>query len=393
MIKNSKVRITFLINALGKGGAERVLLALVKWFLDEDYDVTIISLTENNKYQLPDKVNMVYLSKMNNSAPGLVNMLYIPYHAWKLKQYVKRNQVSLVQSHLFRSNYVNSLSKLFGAKHEVQIVNHSVASRYLSSGIAGKLNLFLMRYLYPKADKLICISKKMLDDYYQLFSSPENSTVIYNPYEIDTVLSSSAEKIIEFEFKQEKTYLVTVGRLIPLKRFSDIITVLARLPESVELVLLGDGELADKLKVLTKKLSIADRVHFLGQVNNPFKFVRKCDLFISTSETEGFPNVLIEAMLCKTVVVSTDCTSGPREILAPETDVTYQLQNKLEKAQYGVLFPVGDVDRLEEAIVTLLDNNRLCADYQEKAFKRAHDFAVNKIAKQYENILVKNGCD
>ncbi len=389
MTNVSKQQVTFLINALGKGGAERVLLTLAKWFIDEEFDVTIICLTENNKYQLPVNINMIYLSKMNNSASSLVNMLYIPYHAWKLRQYTAKNNVHQVQSHLFRSNYVNTLSKVFGAKHEIQIVNHSVSSRYLASGISGKLNVFLMRHLYPKADKLICISNKMLDDYYKMFSAPVNSTVIYNPYEVDTVLSASIEEVSEFEFRPEKKYLVTVGRLIPLKRFNDIILVLAKLPENIELILLGDGELMDALKSLASELSLKNRVHFLGQVSNPFKFVKQCDLFISTSETEGFPNVLIEAMLCKTAVISTDCTSGPREILAPKTDIKNLLHGKLEQASHGILYPVGDTKRLEEAVNLLLQDNSLRLDYQEKAFERAHEFSVNKIAKVYKETLLK----
>lgn len=386
MGKKLKPKITFLINSLTKGGAERVLLTLAERFLIEGYRVTIISLTKNNMYPIPDGLDMVYLSRMTDSRK-LINMIVMPYHAWKLKKYISINRISLVQSHLFRANYVNVLSKVFGSKHIVQVANRSVASRYLSSGANGKVNLFLMRYLYPKADKIICVSYKMLEDLDNLFSFTNKKVVIYNPYDIKKIISSANEKVIEFNFHDEYKYIIAIGRLIPLKRYHEIINVLAKLDRNIELILLGDGEEKNSLKALAQELLVSDRVHFLGRVENPFKFIKRSDLFICASETEGFPNVLVEAMICKTAVISTDCNSGPREILAPKTDVKYQLQDGLEKAEYGVLYPVGDSDRLEEAITLLLNNAELRKYYEKTAYERSQDFSVEKIGLKYKEVI------
>lgn len=362
------MQVTFLINSLTNGGAERVVLTLAEKFVAEGNEVKIISLNTNNAYTIPKGIEMVYLTDMDDSGSGIKRMLYIPYYAWKLRQYSKQHNLTLIQSHIFRSNYVNVLSTIMGAKHKTQLVNHSIASRYLSQGILGKFNLSLMRFFYPKADLLVSISHKMLNDLNELFAFRNKKIVIHNPYDIQRVITLANEPVDEFAFQKDRRYLVTVGRLIALKQFEDIISVLAKLPDDVELLMLGaDGGEQRRLESLVLDLKLTSRVHFLGQVSNPFKFVKRCELFVSTSRTEGFPNVLIESMLCRTAIVSSDCISGPREILAPHTDIDHQLKDSIEKAPYGVLYPVGNLKCLEEAVKLLLEDKVLRDGYEEEA--------------------------
>ena len=384
----SQKNITFLINSLTNGGAERVVLTLAEKLLNEGQKVTVVSLTKNNRYTLPHGLQMVYLSNSDDSGHALTRTLLIPFYAWRLKRYIKKEQIALVQSHLFRANYVNVFSRVLGAKHQVQVVNHSVVSRFLSSGIGGEINLFLMRYLYPKVDLIVTISHKMLEDLNQLFSFSNSSVVIHNPYDTQNIVALSYEKIDEFYFNSQKSYLITVGRLIALKKYDDVLQALAKLPEHIELILLGeDGGEQKALEALTKTLQITHRVHFLGHVKNPFKFIKRCDLFILSSKTEGFPNVIIEAMLCKTAVISSDCISGPREILAPNTSIKNQLQKGVEKATYGLLYSVGDIKALKEAIEELIKDKKYRIAYTEKAYQQAKNFSIEKIILEYKQIL------
>jgi len=379
--------IVFLINSLAKGGAERAMITMTQKLLDQENRVRLISLNSNDRYHIPEGLEMIYLSKMDDSEPGYKRLLAIPYYAWKLRSYSRREGITLIQSHLFRANYVNILSQMLGAKHRVQVANRSIASRFVNGGLNGKINLWLMRYLYPKAELVISISKKMADDLQQLFGFTNPQKVIYNPYDIKRIKELSNHEVIEFAFDPNKYYLISVGRLIPLKRYEDSFEVLRELPDNIELIILGDGLDRERLTALRSKLGLDNRVHLLGEVLNPYKFIKRADLFISTSSVEGFPNVLIESMLCKTAIISTDCISGPREILAPKTDINFQLKEGIEEAEYGILFPVGDCKALKEAINLLYHDAHRCELYVRCANKRAYDFSVDSIVEEYKEVM------
>lgn len=379
---------TFLINSLRNGGAERVLLTLAEQFLRQGDEVTILALTHTCAYPIPLGVKMVYLSNGEDGNSGLKRMLLIPYYAWKLRHYSRTMRPNIIQSHIFRANFVNVLSRMLGAKHRTQLVNHSVASRYRDQGTVGRVHLWLMGVLYPKADLVVTISQKMLEDLEGCVDLNRPAAVIHNPYDTQRIVDMAKEKVTEFAFDPSKRYLVTVGRLIPLKQYDDVIRVLSLLPSDVELLMVGDdGGEQSKLAALAHELGMAKRVHWMGQVRNPFKFVARCDLFVSSSRTEGFPNVLIEAMLCRTPVVSSDCISGPREILAPDTDILYQRTEGIETAKYGVLYPVGDLLALAQAIRRIMEDRALYTHYQKEGFLRAHAFSVDRIVQEYEFIL------
>jgi len=375
-------KVTFLINSLGEGGAQRAMATLAKEFVKEGIEVTILSLAKNDFYELPSEVKVVYFT---NSVKD--SMFLIPYYAWKLKRYVHQHHIPQVQSYLFRANYVNLFSQLLGAKHHIQIANRSVVSRFFKEGLSGKINIFLLQWLYPKADLMIHQSERMKLDFHTHFTINPPEQVIYNSFDVKAIVSQAHQEVDGFVFNSSKRYLITVGRLIALKRFQDVICALKSLPLDVELLLLGDGQEQDLLISLVKELGLEKRVHFLGQVNNPFAYIKRCDIFISSSSVEGFPNVLIEAMLCQTVVISSDCISGPREIMAPSTDSSKQLLEGIELTDYGLLYPVGSVESLSCAIQQLLKERVLTTRYREQAFKRAEMFSVENSISKYKKLF------
>ena len=105
-----------------------------------------------------------------------------------------------------------------------------------------------------------------------------------------------------------------------------------------------------------------------------------------SSSHEGYPNVLVEAL----PIISTDCKSGPREILAPNSNIDFQLEDKIELCEYGILVPINNKEKMKEAMNLIINDENLRKDYEEKAKQRANDFRIEEIIKQYEKIIIYN---
>jgi N-acetylgalactosamine-N,N'-diacetylbacillosaminyl-diphospho-undecaprenol 4-alpha-N-acetylgalactosaminyltransferase len=150
-------------------------------------------------------------------------------------------------------------------------------------------------------------------------------------------------------------------------------------------VIVGGGVMEDELKQKVSDLGLMDKVIFCGFEQNPFKYVSRCDCFVLSSDVEGFPNVLIEALACGKPVISTDCSSGPRELLAPATDLHHRAINNYETGEYGILTPVNDIAALAAAMKKMYEDPALRKQFSEKAAGRAQQFDVDEI-KEYFHV-------
>ncbi len=371
-------KILFFIPTMHKGGAERVVSILANRFHKRsDVQCCLMMLDDDTvSYDIADDIATFTLLPGNKNS--IIKLLEIPYAAFKLYRFMKKNDIDTVIAFLYRANYIACMSKLFGFRGKVIINVRSTTSRFLNEGLVGKINLLLVKSLFNLSDLIISNSKGVKEDLNRLFSVKKPHIYIYNPIDLSQVsLSITRRQQETFKFDPEKKYVIAVGRLIPLKRHIDLLKafniVHRSLPET-ELIVLGDGPLKETLQRYAKETNIASYVHFLGNVDNPFYFLHRSDLFVLTSELEGFPNVLLEAMACRTAVISSDCKSGPEEVL--------------EKGAYGFLYPVGDIEKLTEYMLMLLTNDTLRKKYAELAAQRARLFDVDHIVKEYERVLL-----
>ncbi|MCK9455650.1 glycosyltransferase, partial [Sulfurimonas sp.] len=189
----------------------------------------------------------------------------------------------------------------------------------------------------------------------------------------------------EVDFRDEKFTFITVGRVDSGKNHKLLVEAIKDI--DAKLYIVGDGELRSALEEQIRELNLKDKVVLLGRQSNPYKYLAKADCFVFSSLYEGFPNVLIEALACGLPVISGDCQSGPREILAPESDVKIQLKDEVEFAEYGILVPLNSVEKLKEAMNKIMTSEDLRNRYKEKAQQRARGFDVKKIIKQYEDVI------
>ncbi len=382
-----KKEVTLFINSLTSGGAERILAIVANELVAQNIKVNLLCIENDNVYKLPKEVKITYLSNLSKHDSNLKKFLYLPLLAIRLKRYIRKNNTSLIQSHIYRANFTNLLAKLFGAKHQVQVVEVTSIGNLKDGGFAKKINFYLIKFLYRYANKVIFIAQRMRDEFLKNFPYINDYTVINNPHNITKIEQLSQEKIENFTFEKYRKYLITVGRLSSEKRLYSVIDTLKELDKDVELLIIGDGVEEQNLKAYTKEQGLLPRVHFLGRVENPFNYITASDIFILASEGEGFPNVIIESMVCGTPVISTDCLSGPREILAPTSDINFQLKEDIEVAQYGILYPIDDKNSLREAINLLLNDSELYSIYQENGQKEAQRYSVKNIINQYKEAL------
>jgi len=383
-------KVAFLINSLDTGGAQKILLTLYDEFIAQDLMNDIICLENKIDYKLNKSTNVILLSNKKPVRTGIFKFLSIPYFAFRLLLLVRKEKIDIIVSHLYRSNYINVLAQIFGSKHKSIIVNHMYVSFEKNKGLLGKTNLFLIRYLYAKANALVLISKKMLLDIKKHLKNHGNEIVIYNPHNKAEIEKKTLKPITEFKFKKSKYYLISVGRLIARKRVEDIIEAMSKLTNTysnLELIILGDGPEKLKLEKLSDSLNLSTKIHFMGNVANPYKFISHSDIFILSSESEGLPNVIIEAMYCKTAVISTDCPTGPSEILNPKNNNLVKKNTSFLLGEYGILYPIADIDLLVESIKFMIDNKTIKSELEKKAYKRANDFNKEKIANDYIELI------
>lgn len=252
----------------------------------------------------------------------------------------------------------------------------SVSFEHTSSRWKRNLPL-LMRCLCHRADAVVAVSGGVADDLKNAIGLPgSNIEVVYNPVIRPEIISLS-EEAVDHPWLIEKScpVLVAASKLKPQKDLQMLLRAFAlvRKKRRVRLIILGEGPEREALQQLASELSIAGDIDLAGFIQNPFAFYSRADLFVMSSAWEGLPTALIEAMGCGCPVVSTDCPSGPQEIL--------------EGGRYGTLVPVGDQQAMAEAIEANLDSPPLRAQLLE----RAACFSVDKSIDHYEALVRKAG--
>lgn len=372
-----KRKLSILIYSLASGGAERVV-SLLLGKLNVKYNITLFLMKDTIFYDIPKEIKIIYLENSNQKESGIKKLLKIPLLALKYKK-LNKSEVSL--SFMNRPNYINILAKIFGMKSKVIISERAMPSLQHSSGVQGKINKILIKNLYHHADVVTANSLGNSRDLEQNFGC-RNVVTINNPFDILKIEELSQEPV---KYRDDKFTFITIGRLDSGKNHNLMIEAIKSL--DAKLFIIGEGELRDNLKLKIENLELTNKVILLGKQSNPYKYLNKADCFVFSSNYEGFPNVLLEALGCSLPVISTDCQSGPREILAPNSDISFQVKDKIEIAEYGIMTPTKSPKKLIKAMKLIIDDENLRRNYEKKAKKRASDFSIEKIIKQYEEIL------
>lgn len=338
MIK-SRPPIAFFLPSLGGGGAERVILNLTQGMVERGLPVDLVLAAAEGAFleQLPPSVRLVDLH-----APRVLRSL------GPLAGYLRRERPRVLISSMNYANVVALLAaKLSGRNTPVVVTVHttlSESSRQQQRRLSGLIWPPLLRMFYPYAAHVVAVSSGAADDLSRSSGLPRNRVeVVYNPVITRDILAAAKQAPDHPWFDPgQPPVILGVGRLTRQKDFPTLIRAFAnvRRRRPARLIILGEGEDRADLTALAKELGVSDDVELPGFRNAP-AYMAGSALFVLSSAWEGLPTVLIEALAAGTRVVSTDCPSGPREIL--------------QDGRLGSLVPVGDVSALVTAMLEALE--------------------------------------
>lgn len=360
-------KVCIFIPSLAGGGAERVMVTLANGFVERNVHVDLVvgSATGPYRADLSSKVRLVDLGQRR-----------VARCLGPLATYLRQERPSALLSALTHSNVIAVIAaRLARAGIRVVVSEHNHLSLAQGRDKSPRVRFLrqIARRTHRMADGIVAVSEGVADDLVSYMGIKKNKVkVVYNPAVSPEVHRRSQETVNHAWFNPgEPPVIIGVGRLVPQKDFPLLLRAFAKVKEKREarLIILGEGPLKDDLESLVVKLRLSSDVELLGFVDNPYAYMRKSALFVLSSAWEGFGNVLVEAMACGTPVVSTDCPSGPAEIL--------------EGGKWGRLTAVGDVQALSDAINEALED-RTHPDVR----LRACDFGVRQAVEGYLSLLL-----
>ena len=358
-------RITFFVPTMHGGGAERVVINLLRGMSQKNItlDLVVATLEGPNLNQIPPTVRVIDL--------GTKRVLTTVF---PLAQYLQQNQPAALISHMGHANVVAvAATKLARHQTKLILVEHNTLSAAKSKFLRARLMPTFMKVLYPSADYVVGVSQAVARDLESELSLPQQTVkTIYNPI-VDQELLAKANLTISHPWLQPDTppIFLAVGRLTKQKDFLTLIKAFALVRQQAEarLMILGEGECRVELETAIARLNLTEDVTLPGFVDNPYAYMRQVHALVLSSRWEGLPSVLIEAMACGCPVIATDCPSGPKEILA--------------EGKYGHLVSVGNPEQLSIAMLKILKTSVK----KELLMQRAMYFSVDRAAVKYLKLI------
>lgn len=362
-------KILFISATMGGGGAERAALNIINQLRRPAYQPHL-ALFQRKGVFLDQLASDVPVHELQPEAAHFLRQNWVRIRA--LQHLCHQIQPDLVMSFLWQVNVVTLFTDwLFGCGCPI-VVNEQVAlQRELAARWQRHLFWPLARFLYRRAGWVVTISQGIAAELQAKLQLPaDRFRVIHNPIVWPTVFASAQP-----EAGQRPFHLIAIGRLTPQKNFPLLLQAVALVQRqfSLQVTILGEGEQRSFLAQMVRDLHLESIVTLPGFQANPQDWLARADLFVLTSDYEGFANVIVEAMAVGLPVIATDCPYGPAEIL--------------QNGRYGLLVPTGDATALAEAIIALLTDAERRHALGRMGQMRAADFRVEQIVPQYEALF------
>lgn len=366
-----RVKVLFVVGDMEGWGAQRVVVNLIS-NIDREKFLPILVLSKKKGEcldELPDDIKIYDLGRR-----GLRDF---PKLIFRLAMILMKERPRIVYSVLFHSNILSLLAKSIAPVSARIIICEQISNVIYDYVNQRSLYKWFMKKLYPKADLLIAASEGVKRDLIENIGiRPDKIKVIYNPLDIEKIRMLANES--NRNGTDNNTPLITnIGRLDIQKGHNYLLKAfsIVRKKMAAKLMIIGDGEKMDELKTLAKELGIEKDVIFSGYQRNPFKFVARSTLYVNSSIFEGFGYTVVEAIALGLPVIATACPHGPDEII--------------EDRKSGLLIPPADETTMAEAIIMVLEDEKLRKSLSVEGSKRAEDFSIGRIVGEYERTFME----
>lgn len=364
---DGRVHVLFFTSALGGGGAEKHLVRVANALDRDRFRVSVAVARGGGSYEGELAADAGYYPLPG----GRMRNALLP-----LRRLLARERPDVLCSFMDHANCLALLASrgLAGAPAVVAGVQNPPSSSLaaLPAPVRGAVRAG-MRALYPRADAVVALSAGVGRELERMIPGVRGRVAVIPNAGMDDAAEPPSPA--PARPPGEGPVLVACGRLVPQKGYPVLLRALARVRERVpaRLRILGEGPLRDELGALARRLGVADAVTFEGFRPDPARFMAAADVFVLSSEYEGFGNVIVEAMAAGAPVVATDCPYGPGEIL--------------EGGRHGLLVPPGDPERFADAVLRVLGDDALRDRLRRAGVARARDFAPGAVAAGYGRLF------
>lgn len=363
------MRITLVISTLGSGGSERAMSVMANYWAETNHEVTLITLgsVEHDFYALHSKVRRIGFGLVKDSTNLLEVVRNNVLRALSLRREIRKIQSDVVISFGDTTN-VKTLLSTVGMGLPV-VVCEQIDPRQYPIGWGWGM---LRRAVYPRAVTVVVVSSAMATCWAERIVRKDRIRVIPNP-----VYVKPDNSVNPFDDHPHGCTIVAMGRLVKQKGFDYLLEAFRLCADrhpKWSLKILGEGDQRQSLEAKSADLMLSDRVKFLGIVKEPSRVLRQADLFVMSSRFEGFPLALIEAMACGLPAISTDCPTGPSEIIRDNID--------------GILVIPGDVAALANAMDRLMSNPLERQRLATRAVEVVERFGIHRIMALWDELLV-----
>jgi glycosyltransferase involved in cell wall biosynthesis len=366
-------KLFFLIPTLEGGGAEKVLVDLVNKLDKQKYDITIKTLLYGgvNERRLNPNVNYYSIIRFKNKFVRKVLFYFICFimpSNIAYKMIVRRHydiEISYLQG--ITTKIMAAVSNKKAKK--IAFIHTDLSSNYSLSKVYKTYNDCLNSYKH--FDTVVFVSDKAKQGFEKLIGNLPSSLVLKNVVDVKSIINLSHE--IVNEVKKESFLFVSVGRLSNEKGYDRLLDAASRLNEenfSFDIWIIGEGNEREKLEKLISIKNLHN-VKLLGFKDNPYKYMKKADMFICSSRVEGYSTVVSEALILGIPVLTTDC-AGMDEIL--------------ENGRYGLVVE-NTTDGILAGMKKILSDSQVFKKYSDLAIKRSNYFTMEKSIKEYERLF------